>query len=117
MANRKLVRFRAIARNVRLSTTIALWVCLVVSIGLLIASFLVPPMGEISPTVLKAGSLIFAFATLMEAREAIIEGLGIKLTHGDTTVIVRDVDRNNSQSAHQDESQEDAEIDDGYGKM
>ena len=89
---RNLVRFRAMTRNVRGSTTIALWVCLVTTISLLVASFLVPPMGEISPSVLKGGSLIFAFATLIEAREAVMEGLGVKLTRGDTTLIVQDLD-------------------------
>lgn len=92
MEKRRLARFRAMTRNVRTSTTVALWVCMIASIALLVASFLVPPMGEISPSVLKAGSLIFAFAALMEVREAIAEGLGVKLTHGDTTVIVQDLD-------------------------
>lgn len=96
---RRLARFRSLTRNVRTSTTIALWVCLVTSISLLIASFLVPPMGEISPSVLKAGSLIFAFAALMEVREAITEGLGVKLTHGDTTVEVKDLDDKQEQPA------------------
>jgi predicted amino acid dehydrogenase len=79
-------------RNVKASTTIAIWVCLLAAIGLYVASFLVPPMGEIHPSVLKAGSWIFAFAGLAELREAVQEGLGFKLTHGDTTVVVQDMD-------------------------
>lgn len=79
-------------RNVKASTTIAMWVCLLAAIGLYVASFLVPPMGEIHPSVLKAGSWIFAFAGLAELREAVQEGLGFKLTHGDTTVVVQDLD-------------------------
>lgn len=101
--NRKLARFRAMTRNVRTSTTVALWVCMIASIALLVASFIVPPMGEISPSVLKAGSLIFAFAALMEVREAITEGLGVKLTHGDTTVEVKDLDDKQEQPAAADE--------------
>lgn len=85
-------RFRAMSRNVRTSTTVGIWVCTLSAIGLLVASFIVPPTGEISPSVLKAGSLIFAFAALIEVREAITEGLGVKLTHGQTTVEVRDTD-------------------------
>lgn len=92
MEKRRLARFRAMTRNVKTSTTIALWVCLLAAIGLYIASFLVPPMGEIHPSVLKAGSWIFAFAGLAELREAVQEGLGFKLTHGDTTVVVQDLD-------------------------
>ena len=56
------------------------------------ASFLVPPTGQIDPSVLKAGSLIFAFAALFEVREAIAEGLGVKLSHGQTAIEVRDLD-------------------------
>ena len=92
MEKRKLARFRALARNVRTSTTVALWVCMIAAIGLLAASFIVPPTGEISPSTLKGGSLLFAFAALMEAREAILEGFGFKLTHGDTTIVVKDTD-------------------------
>ena len=89
---RTLARLRAMSRNVRTSTTVGIWVCTVSAIGLLVASFIVPPMGEISPSVLKAGSLIFAFAALIEVREAITEGLGVKVRHGQTTVEVRDTD-------------------------
>ena len=89
---RTLARLRALSRNVRTSTTVGIWVCTVSAIGLLVASFIVPPMGEISPSVLKAGSLIFAFAALIEVREAITEGLGVKVSHGQTTVEVRDTD-------------------------
>jgi len=89
---RRLAQFRAMARNVSASTTVGLWVCVLSTIGLLVASFLVPPRGVIDPSVLKGGSLIFAFAGLFELREAIREGLGFKLTHGGTTVEVKDLD-------------------------
>lgn len=81
-------------RNIRTSTTIALWVSFILSAGLLIASFLVPPMGVIDASVLKAASLIFAFAGLFFLREAVMEGLGVKLTHGDTTIEIKDQDGN-----------------------
>lgn len=87
-----LARFRVLTRKVRTSTTILLWVFSLTALGLFISSFCVPPMGEISPSVLKAGAEIFAFAALIEAREAILEGLGIKLTHGDTTIEIKDTD-------------------------
>ena len=41
---------------------------------------------------LAAGGWIFAFAALFELREAIKEGLGFKITHGQTTVEVKDQD-------------------------
>lgn len=86
------MKLKAFARNIRRSTTVALWVCMVAAIGLYVASFCVPPMGVIDGSVLKAGSWLFAFAGLFEAREAIREGLGFKLTHGETSVEVRDAD-------------------------
>lgn len=85
-------RFRAMTRNVRTSTTILLWVFSLTALGLFVASFLVPPMGVIDGSVLKAGGIIFAFAALAEAREAIVEGLGVKVTHGDTQIVIHDQD-------------------------
>ena len=105
---RRIARFRSLTRKVRTSTTIALWVCLTAAIGLMAASFIVPPTGEISPSALKGGSLLFAFATLMEVREAILEGFGIRLTHGDTTVVIKDQDKQGAEGAEPaDEEKED----------
>lgn len=53
-----------------------------------------PPRGAIDPSIFKAAGFMFAFATLFEMREAIREGLGVKLTHGETSVEVRDLDGN-----------------------
>lgn len=88
----KVSKFRALTRNVRTSTTIALWVCVLAAIGLFVASFCVPPTGEIHPSILKAASILFAIISALIAREAIIEGMGVKLTYGNTTVEVRDTD-------------------------
>lgn len=88
----RLSKLRVLTRKVKTSTTIALWICLAASLGLLAASFIVPPTGVIDPSVLRAASLIFAFASLFVIREAVMEGLGVKLTHGDTTIEVKDLD-------------------------
>lgn len=88
----KLSTFRAMTRNVRTSTTIALWVCVLVAIGLFISSFIVPPTGVIDPSVLKAGGIIFAIMALIIGREAIMEGMGVKMTYGNTSVEIRDTD-------------------------
>lgn len=90
--NRQISEFRAITRRVSISTTIALWVCLCMTISMFGASFCLPPIGTIDPTVFKAAGFIFAFASLFELREAIREGLGVKLTHGETTVEIHDLD-------------------------
>lgn len=83
-------RLKAFTRNVRTSTTVILMVCITATVGLSIASFIVPPMGVIDPSVLKFASWLFAFASLATLREAIREGVGAKLTHGNTTIEVTD---------------------------
>ena len=88
----RIARFREETRNISKTTTVLLWIFGLTTIALFAASFIVPPTGEISPSVLKAAALLFAFATLAEAREAIREGLGVKLTHGHTTIEVHDLD-------------------------
>ena len=113
MEKRRLARLRAMTRNVKASTTIAMWVSLLAAIGLYVASFLVPPMGEIHPSVLKAGSWIFAFAGLAELREAVQEGLGFKLTHGDTTVVVQDLDSKPAPPPPPADPEEETQIEEG----
>ena len=84
--------FRVITKRVSTSTTIALWVCLLTTIGLFITSALVPPKGVIDPSMFKAAAYLTGFATLIVIREAIREGLGVKLTHGNTSVEFKDTD-------------------------
>ena len=81
-------------KRVSTSTTIALWVCLCTTIAMFIVSFIIPPKGAIDPSIFKAAGFLFGFATLFEVREAIREGLGVKLTHGETTVEIKDLDEN-----------------------
>ena len=88
----RIARFREETKNVSKTTTLLLWIFGLATIALFVASFIVPPTGAIDPSVLKAAALMFAFATLAEAREAIREGLGVKLTHGHTTIEVHDLD-------------------------
>ena len=88
----RIARFREETKNISKTTTILLWIFGLATISLFVASFIVPPTGVIDPSILKAAALMFAFATLAEAREAIREGLGVKLTHGHTTIEVHDLD-------------------------
>ena len=85
--------FRAITKRVSTSTTIAFWICLGMTILMFAVSFFIPPKGVIDGSIFKAAGFLFGFATLFEAREAIREGLGVRLTHGDTTIEIRDTDR------------------------
>lgn len=112
----RLARFREVTRRVTWQTTALLWIFSLSAVGLFVASFIVPPMGVIDPSVLKAVALLFAFGALAEAREAIREGLGVKLTHGSTTIEVHDLDGPAAphHGGHHQDSYNDNE--DGYGE-
>lgn len=81
-------------KRVSRSTTIALWICLLTTIALFVFSATMPPMGAIDPSMFRAAGYLMAFATLFVVREAIMEGLGVKVTHGETTIEVKDQDGN-----------------------
>ena len=67
----------------------------VCAILLLIAGFVVPPLGVISPSVLTGVGEIFAFAALWTVIKAIDKGKVASISHGNTTISVgRDKDGN-----------------------
>lgn len=80
--------------NVSLTTTIALWVFAAVTVGLGIYSAFCPPEGVIDKSILEFGALMAGFATLAVAREAIKEGLGVRYTHGSTSIEIDKDDDN-----------------------
>lgn len=84
----RLEEVQQFTKNISRTTAIVLSVLTAVTVGLLVASFIVPPTGVIDPSVLKAAAEIFGFATLFVVREAIKEGLSVKATHGNTTIEV-----------------------------
>lgn len=69
--------------------------CVVVSIGLIIASFLTPPMWIIDGSVLAATGELFGFAALGEVSAAIERGHSATITHGGTTIEVKKEDEEN----------------------
>lgn len=66
------------------------WICLVVTIGLLVAGFIVPPTGVIDGSVLKGVGILFAFATLAKIPQIIEVAGSIKISKGDMTIEVED---------------------------
>lgn len=78
--------------NISTHTTIALWVSFLTTVGLGIYSAVCPPEGVIDSSILGFGALLGGFATLAIAREAIREGLGVKYSHGDTSIEIGDYD-------------------------
>lgn len=65
-------------------------VCLVVSLGLIIGGFFVPPMGIIDGSVITSTGVLFTFAALGIAGHNLDIGKGAKITHGDTEIEFRD---------------------------
>lgn len=63
----------------------------IAAIGLLVASFIVPPTGVIDPSVLGATGEIFAFAALGAVIKAIDKGVDAKVQRGNTTLVVGDL--------------------------
>lgn len=66
--------------------TIPFWLCLITSVALLVASFLVPPRGEVHPSVLQGIALLLGFATLAQIPVVVEVAEHIKLTKGDMTI-------------------------------
>lgn len=72
-------------------TKLIFWICLVTSICLLIASFLVPPTGVIDGSVLTGVGELFGFATL-GTLPSLVKGRSVELKHGNTTLNLSDDD-------------------------
>lgn len=71
----------------------AFWVCLTITIGLFVAGFCVPPHGEIDGSLLTAGGILFAFATLETVHVALKKGVDAKVKHGQTELTVGDMNK------------------------
>ena len=66
-------------KNFTKSNKIAFWVCLAISVTLLTVSFLLPPKGQIDPSVLRGVGEIFAFAVLYVVIEALQRGTDVTI--------------------------------------
>ena len=71
----------------------AFWVCLIISIALIVAGFFVPPMAKIDGSILTAVGELFAFATLEVVYHAIRKGVDARVRHGNTELTVGDLDK------------------------
>ena len=69
---------------------VVFWVCLTVTLVLMLLGFYLPPMGEISPSVLEAVGWLFGFAALAKfcdtVKTAVKAGYDAKVEHGDTKI-------------------------------
>lgn len=63
-------------------------ICLIVSLGLIIASFFIPPLAVVDGSVLAAVGEIFGFAALGEVAAAIERGHSATIQHGNTSISI-----------------------------
>ena len=66
------------------------FVCLIGAFTLFFGSFLLPPMGEIHPSSLKAGGILLGFAALGIAGQNLANGKDVTFTHDNTEVTISD---------------------------
>lgn len=69
-------------------TRVALW-SFIIGVLMIIVSFILPPMGVIDPTVLRASGMIFTFGAVVDA---LYSNKIVKITHKDTEVYIGDKD-------------------------
>lgn len=72
--------------NITKQTSIAMWLSWGVMVMLLIWCFMIPPRGENAEEILKACVLVYTVIPSAIVREALKEGKGAKIQHGDTHI-------------------------------
>jgi hypothetical protein len=74
---------------------VAFWICLGVSISMMLVSFFVPPLAVIDSSIFVATSILFAYAALASFNTALEKGVDAKVKHGETELqIINDDDKN-----------------------
>ena len=75
---------------------VAFWICLGVSIGMILVSFFVPPLSVIDSSIFVATSILFAYAALASFNAALEKGVDAKIKHNDTELqIINDNENKN----------------------
>lgn len=77
---------------------ITFFTCLIISIGLLIASFVIPPPGAIHPSVLQGCAILMGYATLSAVIHSINKGSDVTFKKGDMEVTLNNPDDNNDEN-------------------
>lgn len=79
------------------------WVSFALCAGLIIAGFIVPPMGVVDGSVLTAVGELFAFPTLWTVWHAIDRGIDAKMKIGKAVVTLGDFNNNNETSKNKED--------------
>ena len=78
--------------NITRQTSIAMWLSWGFMVILLVWCFIIPPRGENAEEILKACVLVYSVIPSAIIREALKEGKGAKISHGDTNIEIKDYD-------------------------
>lgn len=70
--------------------TIAFWLTLATSIGLIVGGFFAPPMGEINGTILTGVGELFLWPALAFGAKALEENHKVTFQKGDTNITIDD---------------------------
>jgi hypothetical protein len=76
----------------------AFWVCLAMTIALLLGGFFTPPRAKIDGSILTACGIFFAFATLETVNVALRKGVDAKVKHGKTELTVGDLNKDKNEN-------------------
>ena len=80
--------------------------CLITSVGLIIASFFIPPLAVVDGSVLAAVGELFGFAALAEVAAAIERGHSASISHGNTTIEIKKEDEDTRPQEQYEETEE-----------
>ena len=84
----------------------AFWVSLTITIGLFVAGFCMPPYGKIDGSILTAGGVLFACATLETVHVALRKGVDAKVKHGKTELTVGDLNKDKNENENEENYEE-----------
>lgn len=91
-----MARFESILKNIN---KLAFWISFILSIMLIITSFIIPPTGVIDPSVLAATGELFAFGALACVIAAIEKGgKSVTISKGDTSINIDDSDTDSEEN-------------------
>lgn len=71
---------------------VVFFLCLFLSMGLMVTGFILPPAGTIERSVIVSVGELFAFAALSAGMAAIEKGKEFEVKHNNTTITIGDMD-------------------------
>lgn len=78
---------------------VSFWICLAVSIFLIVSAFFIPPRAVIDSSVIACVGELFGFAALGSFIKALDKGVDASVRHGDTELTLSNPDENSAENA------------------